>query len=279
MRGARMFIVMCALLATARAQSGTPKVEVPFFGNSTCPVTGKPADPKISVLWQGERIFTCCEKCIVDVKTDPAAFHAKAYPKDKIVDVKNALCPIRGEPAKEDVTTVFQGRKVRFCCPGCDKAFRKEPNRHLALLTRKDLKAAGNAKCPVMGEDVTPDSFFTYGGRLIGICCADCSDEFGKDPAKYQKILDTPAGGPKDGDKKKPGAGHQHGGGQAPDGAPAPKKGGCCGSTGGTGHDHGGGEKGSGSDAPPAEKKGGGCGGCGGCGGSSGGAGKGGSGK
>lgn len=228
------------LLASASAQSEPAKVSVPFFGNLKCPITGKDVDRSLSVAFGAERVWVCCQDCIPKVKEGGTAVLAKAYPADKVVDLKNPRCPIRGEPAKADVAVVFQGRKVHFCCPGCDESFNKEPNKRLALLTIEGLKDAGNKNCPIMsGEKVVPDSFLVYRKDLINLCCPECVEDFSKDPAKYLKELNLPAAGP----PAKPG--HDHGGhgghqghgdtGGSPASPPAKKAGGCCGGNGHSG--------------------------------------------
>ena len=45
--------------------------------------------------------------------------------------VAQTTCPImKGSPIKKSVFTVYQGKKVYFCCPGCDKAFNKNPEKY-----------------------------------------------------------------------------------------------------------------------------------------------------
>ena len=43
---------------------------------------------------------------------------------------EQTTCPIMGSPVKESVFTVYQGKKVYFCCPGCDKAFNQNPEKY-----------------------------------------------------------------------------------------------------------------------------------------------------
>jgi YHS domain-containing protein len=176
--------------AAVMAQKGTAKVTVPFFGNKSCPVTGKPAKETLAVKHNGERIFVCCKKCVVKVKEKPAVYHAKAYPSTKVVDIKNEKCPIMGGSTKgKKSSTVFQGRRVHYCCPMCDKKFRQEPSKHLAKLTQSGLKEVGNKMCPVTPkEKALPDSFLIYKGKIVNLCCAGCIDDFKKSPEKYLKI-------------------------------------------------------------------------------------------
>jgi YHS domain-containing protein len=43
---------------------------------------------------------------------------------------EQTTCPIMGSPIKKTVFTVYQGKKVYFCCPGCDKTFNKNPEKY-----------------------------------------------------------------------------------------------------------------------------------------------------
>lgn len=162
--------------------------EIPFAGNATCPVSGKPVDKTKFVAKDGERIYTCCAKCKSKVVDAFAEFHAKAYPADAVKDLANAACPISGKPTEgKDASVTFQGRKIHFCCEKCPAKFMEQPRRNLALLENKELKALNNATC-LMSEDeeeVDDDSFFVYKNLLIDTCCDDCVAEFNKNPAQY----------------------------------------------------------------------------------------------
>ncbi len=46
----------------------------------------------------------------------------------------NAICPVSGKPADPSKTTVFDGKRVAFCCDQCKAAFEKDPKPHLARL-------------------------------------------------------------------------------------------------------------------------------------------------
>jgi YHS domain-containing protein len=48
-----------------------------------------------------------------------------------------------------------------------------------------------NLICPVMGNEVDPEVFVEYEGRVIGFCCAGCDAKFLEDPEKYLKKVDA----------------------------------------------------------------------------------------
>lgn len=51
----------------------------------------------------------------------------------------NAVCPVLGGEVNPDVATVdYRGKKIGFCCPGCDEEFNKDPEKYM-----KNLSADG----------------------------------------------------------------------------------------------------------------------------------------
>ncbi len=134
----------------------TPPAEkpLPFFGNTACPIMGGKVNPKLFVEYRDAKthtyakIYLCCPGCTAAVKKDPAAAYKKAYlereSKDKDgrvvakkgepLDLKNATCPVMGGKVAEGQFAVFNGYKVGFCCPGCEKTFLQSPEKFLAKL-------------------------------------------------------------------------------------------------------------------------------------------------
>src|SRR5687767_6818340 len=57
--------------------------------------------------------------------------------------------------------------------------------------TQAKAKTPINKFCAVDGGDheVDPKVTYEYKGKTVGFCCADCIDEFKKDPEKYMKKL------------------------------------------------------------------------------------------
>ncbi len=43
-------------------------------------------------------------------------------------------CPIMGGPINKDVFTEYKGKKVYFCCPGCEGKFAENPEEYIAKL-------------------------------------------------------------------------------------------------------------------------------------------------
>ena len=49
--------------------------------------------------------------------------------------VEQTTCPVmKGNPINKSVFTVYQGKKVYFCCSGCDDVFNKDPEKFVKAL-------------------------------------------------------------------------------------------------------------------------------------------------
>ncbi len=48
---------------------------------------------------------------------------------------EQTMCPImEGKPIDKAVFTEYKGKKVYFCCPGCDTKFKADPEKYVAKL-------------------------------------------------------------------------------------------------------------------------------------------------
>jgi YHS domain-containing protein len=52
----------------------------------------------------------------------------------KVMPGEQTHCPVMGGPINKDVFVEYKGKKVYFCCGGCDDAFLKEPEKYLPKL-------------------------------------------------------------------------------------------------------------------------------------------------
>jgi YHS domain-containing protein len=105
-----------------------------------CPImTTDEIDPKESatVMWNGVKIFVCCDTCVAKFKKDPAAYldaklvpalAGKQLPKRTIEQV---YCPVRKDckVSEKDPSTVYKGVKVYFFNEGAKTRFEKEPEK------------------------------------------------------------------------------------------------------------------------------------------------------
>ncbi len=82
-------------------------------------------------------------------KTKPAPKEPEKKPeiairpekKGDVIDLNNERCPIMGGKAAADVYIDYEGLRVHFCCPGCDKTFLEKPAEGLAKMGITDIDA------------------------------------------------------------------------------------------------------------------------------------------
>ncbi len=67
---------------------------------------------------------------------DHAEMATNTEPADAVVAaVEQKTCPImEGNPINKQYFTEYKGKKVYFCCPGCDKKFNANPEQYIAKL-------------------------------------------------------------------------------------------------------------------------------------------------
>lgn len=47
---------------------------------------------------------------------------------------EQTLCPVMDNPINKELFTVYKGKKVYFCCPGCEGTFLKDPEKYIGKL-------------------------------------------------------------------------------------------------------------------------------------------------
>jgi YHS domain-containing protein len=71
-------------------------------------------------------------------KSEPAAPAQPANEPNAVVAAAGAieqkLCPVMEAPINKDLFTVYEGKKVYFCCAGCKEKFEANPQEYLAKL-------------------------------------------------------------------------------------------------------------------------------------------------
>jgi Cu+-exporting ATPase len=92
--------------------------------DKTCPVSGESLDgaegDPVTYTYLGKEYTFCCAGCVKKFKAEPMN-----YIKDELT------CPVMGEAASKDVSTVVDGVKYYFCCAGCISKFEKNPDKYL----------------------------------------------------------------------------------------------------------------------------------------------------
>ena len=132
---AALMLGAVAMAAAAAASAPAPRPQ------TTCPVTGKPIDPKTSphVDWQGQRIYFADAAAADAFRRDPEKVFATIAAEGVTLQNIQTVCPVSGDKLEggdmgKPVSLVYKGRTVRFCCPMCPPQFEKDPAKYLAKL-------------------------------------------------------------------------------------------------------------------------------------------------
>ena len=90
------------------------------------------------------------------------------------------ICIVSGEAIEGDgVKFTYLNREVKFCCEGCEKSFKKNPEKYLG---------AAALLCPVCNEgDAKKDLSLVNDGVKYYFCGKSCKAKFSSDPDSYLK--------------------------------------------------------------------------------------------
>jgi len=177
--------------ATRPAEPEKTKVEAPFYGNEKCPVTGKNVNRAKAKEVAGQIVYFCCDQCVKATKADDKEVALKAYPADKVVDLKNTVCPLMSDAigdSKEKAT--IMGRTIRMCCDTCVEDGLAMPVVTLARTLNPKIVDLENKKCPVSDHDISKTDVVIVNNTLVRLCCGDCVDAFKKEPEKMLKAAE-----------------------------------------------------------------------------------------
>jgi len=117
------------------------------------------------------------------------------YPLSECVVSGEAFGGDMGEP----IDVVYGNRLIRFCCKGCIKDFKQDPETYLNKLDAAVIESQKDSypitTCVVSGEALGGDMGEPYdyvvGNRLVRFCCKMCDTQFNQNPAKFLARLDA----------------------------------------------------------------------------------------
>ena len=75
------------------------------------------------VLVFGLVVLAGCKK-----KSEPTA------PGTASIVTEQTTCPVMGGPINKNIFTEYKGKKVYFCCTGCEEKFKANPEQYIAKL-------------------------------------------------------------------------------------------------------------------------------------------------
>ena len=127
-----------------------------------CPISGKAANPKISIEVNGNAVGFCCNNC------------KKSYSKT-IADTGPGKCQYSGKASKKGTQLIHEtSQLVSFCCKNCAGKYAK---------ANKFAAAKTSAKCPISGKAVNPKCSINVNGSKVGFCCGNCLKTYSKNLA------------------------------------------------------------------------------------------------
>ncbi len=66
------------------------------------------------------------------------AFAAAGYAAEQTVKPQTA-CPVLGGNIDKKVYVDYQGKRIYFCCQGCDAEFKKDPEKYMKKLQEQGI--------------------------------------------------------------------------------------------------------------------------------------------
>ncbi len=103
-----------------------------------CPLSGKPANPKVFAEVNWEKVAFCCEGCKGKYEADPAKYQARLDASYSY----QTLCPVMDEAiSPKAFVDLADGRRIYFCCQECEKELLKDPAKYAPKLEEQGVRA------------------------------------------------------------------------------------------------------------------------------------------
>jgi len=82
---------------------------------------------------------TKCSRCGMDLvpleaEKEPGAMTMPMPPKEIAAAAEQTMCPIMGMAIDKNIFVEYKGKKVYFCCAGCEDKFKANPEQYIAKL-------------------------------------------------------------------------------------------------------------------------------------------------
>ena len=194
--------------ASPPAAKPTDKAAAPYLLD-VCPVSGEKLGSMgkaVVRVYEGREVRFCCAGCVGEFEKDKAASLKKLdeqiikqqlphYPLKACVVMPDDELVNEGDGKAVDL--VYQNRLVRFCCAGCVKKFKADPDQYLKKIDEAVI-AEQKPNYPldtdvVTGEKLGANSIDkVYGVTLVRFANADSIAKFNADPtAAIAKLHDA----------------------------------------------------------------------------------------
>ena len=162
-----------------------------------CPIMEGKIDKKYSAVHKGKKVYFCCADCVNEFKKNPDKYvkqiEDEGITLEKVVKPQTT-CPIMGKSINKKYSAEHKGKRVNFCCAGCESKFKKNPEKYMKQLEKQGITLEKVVKpqktCPVMGGNITSKHYADYQGKRVYFCCPGCSAKFKENPQQYLKKLE-----------------------------------------------------------------------------------------
>lgn len=132
-----LFVVPVSIADDDKQEVKETKEEVTkeWKNQTVCPVMGNKIDSASYTDIQGQRVYHCCDMCTKKLEADPDKYFKEAAEAGILFENIQKICPVSGmELTAKESHVDFEGRRVYFCCSGCEGPFMKEPQKYLTVL-------------------------------------------------------------------------------------------------------------------------------------------------
>jgi len=157
------------------------KLPTTLTAQTTCPISGEELeDHDTYVDYAGQRIYTCCKKCVKKVSMKPEQVAMGLYAQGIQLESVQTIDPVTGEKLanKEHFHKLYNMRIY----VNDEKSVAKvaaDPAKYLDVLAGRHAQT----KCAVKGGDLDPEANFVIDGMTIGQCCPGCEKKWHADAA------------------------------------------------------------------------------------------------
>jgi len=98
---------------------------------ANCPVMGHKIDKSSYLDYEGQRVYFCCDGCKEKFLKEPEKYFKKFQDEGVLLESVQTKCPVMGGDINKEVFIDYNGRRIYFCCAGCEETFLKEPEKYL----------------------------------------------------------------------------------------------------------------------------------------------------
>jgi len=75
----------------------------------------------------------------------------KGAPTPGVPMEPQTICPVMHRPITKDISVVYQGKRVYFCCPACKIDFEKNPGQYMVEMQKEGIRLE-EASAPAMAK-------------------------------------------------------------------------------------------------------------------------------